>query len=47
MKYYTKGDANSNEDEGYRTEADIVGKVKLRIPYIGQLTVLLNELFHS
>lgn len=45
MKYYTKGDANQNEDEGYVEESDIVGKVKLRLPYLGQLTVLLNSLF--
>ena len=45
MKYFTKGDANPNIDEGYREESDIVGKVKLRIPYIGQPTVLLNEIF--
>lgn len=45
IRYYTKGDANPNEDEGYRVEENIVGKVKLRIPYIGQLTLLLNEIF--
>ena len=45
MKYFTKGDANPNVDEGYRVDEDIVGKVRLRIPYIGQPTVLLNEIF--
>ena len=45
MRYYTKGDANSNKDEGYREKSDIIGKVKLRIPYLGQLTLLLNDLF--
>ena len=45
IKFYTKGDANPNEDEGYRIEENIIGKVKLRIPYIGQLTLLLNEIF--
>lgn len=46
MKYYTQGDANPNEDDGYRVETDIIGKVKLRIPYMGQITVLLNEMFN-
>ena len=46
MRYYTKGDANPNEDEGYSEESDIIGKVKLRLPYLGQLTILLNELFN-
>lgn len=45
MRYYTKGDANPNEDEGYREESDIIGKVKLRLPYLGQITVVLNEIF--
>ena len=46
MRYYTKGDANSNEDEGYRTTDDIIGVVKFRIPYIGQMTLLLNDIFN-
>lgn len=46
MKYYTKGDANSNEDEGYREESDIIGKVRIRLPYIGQPTVMINEFFN-
>ena len=45
MRYYTKGDANPNEDTGYRTDLDIIGKVKMRLPYLGQLTVMLNEMF--
>ena len=45
IHYYTKGDANPNKDEGYRTEETIIGKVKLRVPYIGQLTIMLNEFF--
>lgn len=45
IRYYTQGDANPNQDEGYRVEEDVIGKVKLRIPYIGQLAVLLNEIF--
>ena len=45
IKYYTQGDANPNMDEGYRTEEDIIGKVKARIPYIGEVTIMLNEMF--
>ena len=45
IHYYTKGDANPNKDEGYRTEETIIGKVKLRVPYMGQLTIMLNEFF--
>lgn len=47
MRYYTKGDANPNQDEGYITEDDIIGKVKIRVPYVGQVTVLINELFSN
>ena len=41
MRYYTKGDANSNEDEGYRTKDDIIGVVKFRI----QLYLLFEYLY--
>lgn len=44
-KYFTKGDANYDTDEGYRIEDDIIGKVKARIPYIGEVTIMLNEIF--
>ena len=45
IKYFTQGDANPNVDEGYRERGDIIGKVKLRIPYLGNLTLMINELF--
>jgi len=47
MQYYTKGDANQNQDESYREEKDIIGIVKFRIPQIGQLTLFINELFEK
>ena len=47
IKYFTQGDANPNVDEGYREREDIIGKVKLRIPYIGDLTLMINELFEQ
>lgn len=42
--YYTKGDANQEEDN-YKVEADkIIGVVDLALPLIGYPTVWLNEL---
>ena len=43
-RYYTKGDANQKQDDGYRTMKDVIGKVKFRIPYIGYLTLFVNNL---
>lgn len=43
-RYYTKGDANMQEDQGYREKKDIIGKVKGRIPVIGRLTLWLNDI---
>ena len=45
IRYYTKGDVNMQEDEGYRTRNDVIGKVKVRIPYIGYLTLWVNDIF--
>lgn len=44
-RYYTQGDANKNEDSGYRTINDIQGLVKLKIKYIGLPTLWLRSLF--
>lgn len=44
-RYYTKGDANSSDDELYRTKNDIYGLVKLRIKYIGKPTLWLRNIF--
>ncbi len=42
--FYTKGDANNNEDN-FRIEEDmVIGVVNMRIPFIGIPTVWLNEL---
>ena len=40
--YYTKGDANNNMDDFVIKEDMVVGKVNLRIPYIGYPTVWFN-----
>lgn len=44
-RYYTKGDANESADSGYITSAELVGVVKIRIPFLGYPTVWLNEIF--
>lgn len=44
IRYYTKGDANTQEDDGYRTRKDVIGKVNARIPYIGYLTLFVNDI---
>lgn len=44
-RYYTKGDANQQRDEGYITEKDIVGISKFRIAYIGYPTLWLRDIF--
>lgn len=43
--YYTKGDANQQEDEGYVTKDNVVGIYRLRVPYIGQIALSLNKIF--
>ncbi|NHI88029.1 MAG: signal peptidase I [Candidatus Thorarchaeota archaeon] len=42
-RYYTQGDANSEPDIGYRTYDDIVGVVILSIPWIGNITLFLQQ----
>ncbi len=44
-RYFTKGDANEDKDYGYITDADITGVVELKIPFIGQPTLWLRNLF--
>ena len=46
-RYYTKGDANKDQDDGYRTEADIVGLTDVKVSYIGYPTLWLRELLKS
>lgn len=42
--FYTKGDANSEEDNYIVEKEKIIGVVNLKIPYIGIPTIWLNEL---
>ena len=41
--YYTKGDNNENIDDFIVDSNMIIGKVKMKIPYIGYPTVLVNK----
>lgn len=42
-RYYTQGDANSEPDIGFRTYDDIVGVVILAVPWIGNITLFLQQ----
>lgn len=44
-RYYTKGDANEDMDEGYITESDIVGVVDYKLPAVGFPTLWMRSLF--
>ena len=45
IRYYTKGDANQQEDKGYITDDKIVGISKFKIMYIGYPTIWLRDIF--
>ncbi len=45
VRYYTKGDANPDEDLGYITAEDITGVVLQKIPYLGSATLWFRSLF--
>ena len=45
MRYYTKGDANREQDEGYVTKDTLMGKVLFKIKYIGRPTLWLHDIF--
>lgn len=45
--YQTKGDANKSKDGWLLTDNDIVGKVKLRIRWLGWPTIALSELLQG
>ncbi len=44
-RYYTKGDANEDMDDGYITESDIVGVVDYKLPAVGFPTLWMRSLF--
>lgn len=41
--FYTKGDANNNQDDYAIEQNDVVGVVRFKVPYAGLPTVWLNE----
>lgn len=45
--YYTKGDNNQQKDDGYRTEQDINGIVKVKLVYVGWPTICVNKIFNK
>ena len=45
VRYYTKGDANKENDAGYVTSADIIGLTDHKIPYIGLPTIWIRDIF--
>lgn len=47
IRYFTKGDANDMIDDGYRTEADIVGLTDIKVAYIGYPTLWLRSLLEG
>jgi signal peptidase len=42
LRFYTKGDANLDNDDGYRRYDEIVGVMVLRIPFIGHVSMFLK-----
>lgn len=43
-RYYTKGDFNNENDQGYITDSNIVGITNFKIPYIGYPTLWMRSL---
>lgn len=44
-QYYTQGDVNENPDIGFVTDAEILGLVNYKLPYLGYPTIWLRSLF--
>lgn len=47
VRYITKGDANEDNDSGYRVKSDIVGLTDVKIAFVGYPTLWLRELLSS
>lgn len=45
IRYYTKGDANEEQDSGYITRENIIGVSNFKVSYVGYPTLWLLELF--
>ena len=46
-RYYTKGDANEDEDNGYRVLSDIVGLTDVKLAYIGYPTLWIRSIIEN
>ena len=46
-RYYTKGDANEEPDDGHITDQNIEGVVLFKIPYIGYASIWLREMVRT
>lgn len=46
-QYITKGDANTDIDDGFRTDGDIIGLVHVKMLYIGYPSLWLREVFNK
>lgn len=46
IRYYTKGDANDEMDQGYVLSKDIVGVYKFKIKYIGYPSLWIRDIFN-
>lgn len=44
-RYYTKGDANPKQDDGYILKSDIIGVTVFRIAYIGYPSIWVQDMF--
>jgi signal peptidase len=45
IRYFTKGDANIEADEGYITSKDIIGISKIKLKYVGYPSIWLRDIF--
>lgn len=45
-RYYTKGDANKRQDDGYITNDEIYGLVNLKVKYLGYPTIWIRDMFN-
>ena len=45
IRIYTKGDANQNNDDGFITEEDVIGKVEFKISKLGKITLWIRSQF--
>lgn len=44
IRYVTKGDANEDNDSGYRVKSDIIGLTDVKVAFVGYPTLWLREL---